>query len=216
MANDRPNHPICASVLGLAMSGLKPVRRNVVPAARGHVLELGVGTGLNFPHYDFAADRTVTVTGIEPDLSMLRRAEKEAAAHDDGVDGAQPKFVLSDASAEEMAFESETFDTVVATFVLCTIPNPDRALAEVHRVLKPGGTLLFAEHVAAASKGFAKCQDILNPAWGLVAGGCNLNRDALGYIQDAGFVDVEHRTHGNPSWSLVPIISGTAVRGVTE
>lgn len=216
MANDRPSHPVCARVLGLAMSSLKRVRRNIVPAARGHVLEMVVGTGLNFAHYEFGVDQALSVTGIEPDLHMLRRAEKKAAAVDEVVDGAQPKFVLSDASAEDMPFESETFDTVVATFVLCTIPNPDRALAEARRVLKPRGTLLFAEHVASVSKGFARCQDLLNPAWRLVAGGCNLNRNALGYIRDAGFVDVEYRTHGNPNWTLTPVVSGTAVRGVDE
>jgi ubiquinone/menaquinone biosynthesis C-methylase UbiE len=153
------------------------LRRELLADARGRVLEIGVGTGLSFAHYP-AVDELV---GVEPSGPMLRRARHRALiAHRD--------VTLVQAPAENLPFEDDSFDTVVAIAVLCTVDHPGRALGEVRRVLRPGGSFLFSEHVRSSDPGRARWQDLLERPWGFVAGGCHPNRRTLGEIEAAGFV----------------------------
>ena len=197
----RPSHPVLAATLDLAMAGLKPARERAVPLARGDVLEIGVGTGLNFEHYDRA--QVGRLCGVEPDLHMLKRAKKRAETL--GV-----PMELVDAGAEALPYDDESFDTVVCTFVLCTIPDVQAALEQMRRVLRPGGRLLFAEHVQAPGRKAAAVQDLINPMWGAFAGGCHLNRNATMLIGDAGFEDVDVIPLGRQTWTLLPIQWGQA------
>jgi len=153
-------------------------RRRVVPQAQGRVVEIGLGTGLNLPFYDPA--RVSEVIGVDPAGSMLRRARRRAG------EVAFP-VSLKAVSGELLPFEAGEADTVVCTYALCTIPDPEAALAEMRRVLKPGGRLLFVEHGAAPDAGVRRWQDRLNGPWGRIAGGCNLNRPIFALIEGAGF-----------------------------
>jgi len=194
-------HPIVAGMLDVVMSGLKRVRHKVVPAATGDVLELGFGTGLNLPSYEGIS----SLVAIEPDPHMRRRAAKRAERL--GVD-----VELEDAFAEELPYADGSFDTVVATFVLCTIPDPVAALREARRVLRKDGRLLFAEHVASSFAVPLRMQNLIDPLWGHFAGGCHVNRDALALIGEGGFSEVQHRPHGGQRFTISPVISGSARR----
>ena len=190
-------HPVVAAALDVLMWGLRDVRRRVLSEARGRVLEIGCGTGANLPFYTEAAQ----VIAIEPDPHMLRRARKKALR-------ATVPVELLRGSAEDLPFADGTFDTVVATWVMCTIPHPERAAAEMRRVLRPDGVLLFAEHTRAAGARAASLQHALNPAWARIAGGCHLDRDALGILEAAGFRGLEVEPIGRQSWTLFPMVSG--------
>ncbi|MBI4789089.1 MAG: class I SAM-dependent methyltransferase [Chloroflexi bacterium] len=156
--------------------GVRKWREWVVGAARGRVLELGVGTGLNLPHYRVAD----SVAAIDPDDASLRRAFSR-------LNGNRARVALYRASAEELPFAAEAFDAVVDTLVFCSIPNPERALREVCRVLRPGGTFRVVEHVRLRNRILAGAQDVITPVWKEIAGGCHLNRDTLAMIERAGF-----------------------------
>ncbi len=157
---------------------VEALRRRVVPEARGRVIEIGLGTGRNLPHYD--ATKVTEVVGVDPAGGMLKRAEARALA-------AAFPVSLRQLSGEALPFEQDEADSVVCTFSLCTIPDPAAALAEMRRVLKPGGRLLFAEHGASPDPGVRRWQDRLNGLWGRVAGGCNINRPIFTLLSDAGF-----------------------------
>ncbi len=161
--------------------GVRPVarqRQKVVPLAQGKVLEIGIGTGLNIPFYD--KQRVTTITGVDPALRMHRLARKRIAQAGLDVD-------LIGLSAEKLPVDDASFDTVVCTYTLCTIPDPAAALAEMRRVLKPGGKLLFSEHGHAPDESVAKWQARLQPYWRKLAGGCMLDRDVPLLLKDAGF-----------------------------
>ena len=161
--------------------GIKPVkrqRRKVVPLARGRVLEIGIGTGLNLEHYDKA--RVQAITGLDPGLQMHRLARKRVAQAGIPVE-------LVGLSAEKIPFEAATFDTVVVTYSLCTIPDPVAALREMRRVLKPGGTLIYCEHGRAPDASVRRWQERLTPVWSKVAGGCQLDRDIPALLREGGF-----------------------------
>jgi ubiquinone/menaquinone biosynthesis C-methylase UbiE len=156
---------------------LVPFRNRVIGAAEGRVLEVGIGSGLNFPLYG----ATVTsVIGLEPSPELLRMARPRAST-------AAVPITLLDASAEAIPLEDRSMDTVVTTWTLCTIPNAPLALSEMRRVLKPGGTLLFVEHGRAPEPGVQRWQDRLDPLWSRVAGGCHLNRKMDDLIAGSGF-----------------------------
>ncbi len=157
-------------------------RATIVPKASGEVLELGVGTGLNLAHYD--RRRVATVTGIDPCRTSVAMAARRAG--DIGL-----PFEAIVGSAQELPFADGRFDTVVSTYSLCTIPDPALALAEARRVLKPGGTLLYCEHVLSPQAGIGRWQNRLNRVWGCCFGGCNINRDVDRMICDAGFATEE-------------------------
>lgn len=161
--------------------GIKPVRRQrrkVVPLARGRVLEIGIGTGLNLPHYNRA--KVESITGLDPGLQMHRLARRRMIRAGLPVE-------LVGLSAEKIPFDDASFDTVVVTYSLCTIPDPVAALREMKRVLKPAGKLVFCEHGAAPDAAVRRWQDRLTPMWSKIAGGCHLNRDIPALLREAGF-----------------------------
>jgi ubiquinone/menaquinone biosynthesis C-methylase UbiE len=166
--------------------GVKPIhrqRQKIVPLARGEVLEIGIGTGLNLPFYD--RSRVKSIVGVDPALEMhplaLRRVKQAGLA-----------VRMVGLSAEALPLPDRSFDTIVCTYTLCTIPAPDSALAEMHRVLAPGGKLLFSEHGRAPDESVRRWQQRLQPLWGPLAGGCQLGRDIPGLLRAAGFqLDVQ-------------------------
>jgi ubiquinone/menaquinone biosynthesis C-methylase UbiE len=161
--------------------GLRAVRRQrnkVVPLARGRVLELGIGTGLNLEHYDKA--HLERLVGVDPGLEMHPLARKRAARAGLAVE-------LVGLSAEKLPFDANTFDAVLVTYALCTIPDPHAALLEARRVLKRGGRLLFCEHGLAPEPSIQRWQHRLTPLWATVAGGCHLDRNVPALLTDAGF-----------------------------
>ncbi|MEO0602807.1 MAG: methyltransferase domain-containing protein [Myxococcota bacterium] len=199
-----PNgHPLLASLIDWTMAPLQRVRERLVPDARGRVLEIGFGTGLNLAHYDFEA--VEALTAIEPDPHMRARAERKIAA-------AGQEVTLVPAFAESLPFEDGLFDEVVLTFTLCTIPDPVGALAEVHRVLTPGGVLHFAEHTASDHGAMRSLQSVLDPVWSHFAGGCHLDRDAARLIAEAGFELEELHGHGRGPLNVTPVHRGRARR----
>ena len=156
---------------------LLPYRTRVAGAAEGRVLEIGIGSGLNLPLYGAAV---AEVVGVDPSRALLSRAAAAAAQ-------CQAPVTLIEGSAEALACEDGSFDCVVTTWSLCTIPDAGRALAEVRRVLRPGGALLFVEHGRAPEPVVARWQDRLDPIWTRIAGGCHLNRPMDTLLRDAGF-----------------------------
>lgn len=161
--------------------GMKAIgrqRAKVVPAATGRVLEVGMGSGLNLPYYD--ADRVELVWGLEPSEGMRRKAQRR-------VDAAGVPVEWIDLPGEEIPLEDASADTVVLTYTLCTIVDWTAALAQMRRVLKPSGTLLFCEHGQAPDEKVRRWQQRINPAWKRIAGGCHLDRPIPDLIRGAGF-----------------------------
>ena len=152
-------------------------RAKCVPLASGTVLEVGVGSGLNVPFY---GPKVRALFGLDPSLELWKMAHGRVAHAPFPVE-----FLVS--SAESIPLGEMTVDTVVTTWTLCTIRNPAEALAEMRRVLKPDGQLIFVEHGRSPDRGVLAWQDRLNPMWTRVAGGCNLNRKIDELIVDAGF-----------------------------
>jgi ubiquinone/menaquinone biosynthesis C-methylase UbiE len=163
--------------MSMRQERLEPYRRRVVPPASGRVLEVGVGSGINFRFY---ADRTTEIVGIDPSAKLLTMAESAAAQ-------APARVELIEGSAEAVPLENRSVDTVVSTWTLCSIPDVRRALQEMRRVLRPDGRLLFVEHGRSAEPNIARWQQRLTPAWRRFAGGCHLDRPIETLIKDAGF-----------------------------
>lgn len=156
---------------------LVPFRKRTVGAAEGRVLEIGIGSGLNLPLYGPAVRSLVA---LEPSRELLAMARDRAAL-------APVPVEFLEASAEALPLETRSVDTVVTTWTLCTIPDAPGALAELRRVLKPGGHLLFVEHGRAPEPGVARWQDRIDPLWTRLAGGCHLNRRIDALITGSGF-----------------------------
>jgi len=152
------------------------IRRNLLSQTKGRVLKIGSGTGANFPYYQAG----VTVDAIEPNAFMIKKSEEKKRA-------ALVPITTHEADAESLPFEDNTFESVIATLVFCTIQHPLRALSEIKRVAKPGAPILFFEHVRMENPLFGLIQDILTPAWKKVADGCHLNRDTQHLIKQSGF-----------------------------
>jgi ubiquinone/menaquinone biosynthesis C-methylase UbiE len=187
---------------GSEAAGLREERKQLLSAAEGATLEIGAGTGLNLEHYPEAVTRLVLV---EPDRHMRRRLGRRLESL-----GRQADIV--DASVQDLPFPDATFDTAVVTYVLCSVPDQDEALAEIARVLKPSGRFLFLEHVRSADPKLARRQDRIRPLCNLV--GCNPNRDTLATIESSALT-VESVKHGEvPKAPKVerPMIVGTARR----
>ena len=161
--------------------GIKPVQRQrakIVPRATGRVLEIGIGTGRNLPFYD--KTKLTELSGLDPAEQMHRLSRKRMRQ-------AGLKVRMLNLSAEEIPEADATFDTLVMTFTLCSIPDPVKALKEMRRVLKPEGRLLFCEHGAAPDASVRRWQDRLTPLWKPLAGGCHLNRDIPALLKEGGF-----------------------------
>ncbi|MCR9104841.1 MAG: class I SAM-dependent methyltransferase [Gammaproteobacteria bacterium] len=153
-------------------------REKVVPLARGTVLEIGIGTGLNLPFYNPA--NVKKVIGLDPSAKSWELAADRAAALDFELE-----FI--GLPGEDIPLDDNSVDSIVVTYSLCTIPDPVAALMGMARVLKPGGELVFSEHGAAPDPGVARWQDRINPVWRRMAGGCNLNRDIPHLLRSGGF-----------------------------
>lgn len=177
-------------------AGMGELRRSILKDARGEVLEIGAGTGLNLSVYPTAIER---LTLADPEPSMVRRLE--------GLEG---RPVVVRAGAEALPFQDGAFDTVVSTLVLCTVADPDAALREVRRVLRPGGALLLIEHVRSSRPRLGRLQDRLHRPWRAIGYGCHCNRDTRGALARAGF-----ETSGlhDSKWRRMPVIVGPLIAG---
>jgi ubiquinone/menaquinone biosynthesis C-methylase UbiE len=153
-------------------------RRKVVPLAEGRVLEIGVGSGLNFPFYDAA--KVERVLALEPSAEMPEKAKPRIAAAPFPVEPISLE-------GEQIPLDDASVDSVLVTYTLCTIPKVVAALEGMRRVLKPGGKLIFCEHGLAPDPGVARWQHRLNPLWNRIGGGCNLDRDIPALIRQGGF-----------------------------
>lgn len=183
---------------------MRRLRERTAAPLEGTVLEIGFGTGLNLPHYPARVDRMLAVdpATLGRKLASERLAATRFPVEFVGLDG--QSIDLPDASV----------DSALCTWTLCTIPDAERALAEVKRILRPGGALRFVEHGRHPSPRVARWQDRLNPVQNLFAGGCNLNREIDRIVQSSGFVLEELDTFAMPgprvmTWSYL----GTARRG---
>jgi ubiquinone/menaquinone biosynthesis C-methylase UbiE len=159
-------------------------RQRVVTAAHGRVLEIGIGSGLNLPFY---GPGVTEIIGLEPSQPLVDMAARRARA-----DGKVVSFIQR--SAEAIPLDTDSVDTVVTTWTMCSIPNPRVALAEMRRVLKPSGDLLFAEHGRAPDPWVVRFQDWITPVWKPLTGGCHLNRPIADLIGGAGFEMVDLHT----------------------
>lgn len=159
-------------------------RERLVPKARGAVLEVGIGSGLNLPYYE--RGRVARLCAVDPSAELLAMAAKRARRV--GL----PVELVRD-RAERLPFADASFDCALITWALCSIPDPRAALAEIRRVLKPGGELLFVEHGLAADPGVARWQRRLTPLWRPLAGGCNLDRP-IGELVRGAFPRAEIET----------------------
>jgi ubiquinone/menaquinone biosynthesis C-methylase UbiE len=174
--------------------GLKPImrqREKVVPRARGRVLEIGIGSGLNLPYYDSA--KVSKVWGLDPSPEMTQMARRAAASLPFEVE-----FI--GLPGDEIPLEDNSVDTVVVTYTLCTISDTTPALRQISRVLRPGGELIFCEHGAAPDASVRRWQDRLNPIWKRLGGGCNLNRPIPTIIEAGGFRIKSLDTMYIPGW----------------
>jgi ubiquinone/menaquinone biosynthesis C-methylase UbiE len=191
-------------LLDMAMSfpALNEERRACLSRAHGKVLEVGFGTGRNLPWYPSAVERVVAV---DPSGDSAQLARERIAAAPFPVEYVR-------LAGEKIDAPDQSFDTVVSTFTLCSIPEPAIALQQMRRVLKPGGKLLFAEHGLAPDAGVQRWQHRLNGLQGAIFGGCHLNRNTRQLLEDAGFF-VEADAYYVPN---VPKFAGFLTRGVAS
>ena len=162
------------------MMGLEPIMRQrakVVPLAHGRVLEIGIGSGLNLSFYD--KNKVSKVVGLDPSPELAVMARRRAAEAGIEVDW----LALS---SERIPLPDDSVDSIVITYTMCTIPDVHSALVEMRRVLKPGASMYFSEHGLAPDDNVRKWQNRLNPYWGKIAGGCNINRNVPRLLDAAG------------------------------
>jgi len=187
-------------------AGQRETRRELISQARGRTVELGAGSGVNLPHYTAEVSELVVT---EPSPDMLRHLRTAIADQPPAAGSVQ----LVQTGAESLPFEDDSFDTVVGTYILCTIPDPARALAEVARVLRPGGRYLFLEHVHAGEGSLLGAfQDLVERPHRYIAAGCHPNRHTDRVLEHSGLV-VERLEHGRqPRAPLTvrPTIIGSA------
>jgi ubiquinone/menaquinone biosynthesis C-methylase UbiE len=173
------DHRILPHVINLAMRNreLLPYRERVLSSARGRVLEIGIGSGLNLPFYGTQVEE---ILGLEPVTKLIAMAQSAA-------ERSKAPVTFISGSAETIPVDDHSIDTVVTTWTLCSIPNAVGALREMRRVLKPDGQLLFVEHGLAPEENIRKWQNRLTPLWKRIGGGCHLNRPIGTLIESAGF-----------------------------
>ena len=182
-------------------AGVRALRQGLLSDAVGNVLEIGAGTGINLPHYD---GNVASLVITEPEPAMLRRLQRKVREQ-------APLAKVLRAPAEDLPFEDGTFDTVVSTLVLCGVDDQERALREARRVLRPGGRLLFMEHVRSDDPALARFQDRMNWLNRLVVN-CDCNRPTLTTIEGAGFhvSRLERTTLPKAPKFVRPLIVGAA------
>jgi SAM-dependent methyltransferase len=163
--------------LAMRNKQLVPYRERVIGAAEGRVLEIGIGSGMNLPFYRPPVREVLALEPAPRLVSMARNASRAST---------MPVSLL-EASAEAIPLDGHSVDTIVTTWTLCSIPQATTALAEMRRVLRPGGKLLFVEHGLAPDEGVRRWQDRLTPVWRCISGGCHLNRPIRSMIEGAGF-----------------------------
>lgn len=183
--------------------GLRELRRRVLAEAKGRTIDLGAGTGVNA---DLFPPAVTEVVMVEPDPHMMRQLRGKPA-------GSRGDITLVEASADQLPFDDDSFDTAVFTLVLCTVPDPAKALAEAARVLKPGGKLLFIEHVRSQDQRLARWQDRLERPWHFLGDGCHCNRDTVATLEVSAFerVEVEHDQLPKAPPIVRPLVHGSAV-----
>ncbi|HET8599462.1 MAG TPA: class I SAM-dependent methyltransferase [Segeticoccus sp.] len=185
--------------------GAEDLRRELVQGLRGAIADIGCGDGKNFAHYPATVDQVVAV---EPDATLRGLAERAAEC-------APVPVRVVPGHADELPIESHSLDAVVITLVLCSVPDPDTALAEVHRVLRPGGELRFGEHVRAQSWLGGAVQDLLTPLARRFDGNCHLNRDTVAALRRSELTVTRLRRFSFPFAPLLPgepMVAGTAVK----
>jgi len=173
--------------------GAKPIRyqrQKVVPKAKGEVLEVGFGSGLNLPYYD--ADKVSRIFALEPSAGMRKRAAKLVEECDIPIE-------FLDLPGEQIPLEDKSVDTVLITYTMCTIPDVMKALEGIKRVIKPGGEMIFTEHGLAPDADVRKWQERIEPFWKPFAGGCHLTRSVPDMLNVAGFEIIEMETMYLPS-----------------
>jgi ubiquinone/menaquinone biosynthesis C-methylase UbiE len=175
--------------LGMRDKQTTQLRAEWIPRARGEVLEVGIGSGLNLPFY---SSEVRCVYGVDPSMELQRMARRRSSGRP-----LQVQF-LSQSAEEALPLPDRAVDTVVMTWTLCSIPEPVKALQQVRRVLKPAGRLIFVEHGRAPDSGVAVWQDRLNSMWKRIAGGCHLNRKIDELLMQGGFGIDELRTNYLP------------------
>jgi ubiquinone/menaquinone biosynthesis C-methylase UbiE len=184
-------------------AGMREKRREALAEARGRTIDIGAGTGLNLALFPSEVSELVLA---EPDPHMLRQLRAKVPES-----GREASVVQ--APAEKLPFEDDSFDTAVFTLVLCTVPDPAAALAEAARVLKPGGKLLFVEHVRSEDPGLARWQDRLEGPWHFLGDGCHCNRDTVATIEASPFeierVEKDELPKAPPL--VKPLVRGSAV-----
>lgn len=187
--------------------GVKPIakqREKVVPLAQGRVLEIGVGAGHNFAYYDRA--KVEKLWGLEPDPQIRKYAAQQAA-----VVNLDVEFI--DLPGEEIPLDDDSVDTVLTTFTLCTIPDAEKALQGMRRVLKPDGRLIFCEHGQAPDKKIEVWQNRIEPIWKCLFGGCHLTRNPVSLLDHTGFKTEKVETMYLPSTPRIAAFNywGTAI-----
>ncbi|MGW1228623.1 class I SAM-dependent methyltransferase [Streptomyces sp. NPDC002530] len=209
---DAVHHPVFArcyarlSVAAESAAGLAALRSELLTGMSGRVIEIGAGNGLNFAHYPPAV---AEVVAIEPERTLRQLAVRAALRSGVPVD-------VVPGTAEALPVKSEAFDGAVASLVLCTVREVRRSLAEIGRVLRPGGELRFFEHVRAEGRAMAATQRALDrTVWPLLAGGCHTSRDTLAAIEEAGFEMVAYRRVRLPERG-VPLPTSSCVLGVAR
>jgi SAM-dependent methyltransferase len=189
------------------IAGMRRQRSVLVGGARGRVVEIGSGTGLNIAHYP---DGIAELLLLEPEPAMRRRLALCLQRH-------QRVARIVDAPAERLPLADASVDTVVSTLVLCTVDDPERALREIARVLRPDGQLLFIEHVRAKSRFLAACQDRLLQPWRRFAGGCICNRPTVELMRACGFAVAADDAVWRGMPAIVhPLVVGRATRLTTK
>lgn len=179
-------------------------REKVVPLATGHVLEIGIGTGLNLPYYN--PDQVTHLWGLDPSREIWSIAQKNAQDHH-----LDAEFIHS--GAEDIPLDDNSADTVVMTYTLCSIPDTFTAMAEIRRVLKPGGKLIYIEHGEAPDESVLRWQNRLNPVWKVFSGGCHLHRPIPEILARSGFRSHDMQTMYLPGWKPAAFnYWGTATR----
>ncbi|TRW89073.1 class I SAM-dependent methyltransferase [Mycolicibacterium sp. 018/SC-01/001] len=183
------------------VAGMRRHRRALLAGVSGRVLEIGAGTGLNLPRYPPNVGELIVA---EPEPGMRNTLFRRVTHSHRGVR-------VVDAPAEALPLADDSVDTVVCTLVLCTVAEPERALREIKRVLRPGGRLLFIEHVRAQSRWLAACQSLLARPWRVFAGGCDCTRDTMAVMTACGFSpEVEHANWRGMPAIVHPLLIGSA------